>query len=193
MNRPTFSKHPLRHLFTLPLTALLLVASVTLASANETPTVGDTAPDFALPDLQGSEVKLSTLRESGPVVFVMLRGWPGYQCPICTRQVGEFIQNAAALQEKGATVLLVYPGPSENLTGHGQDFLKKTTLPENFRFVLDAGYTVTNLYGLRWDQPGETAYPSTFVLSPEGKVLYAKVSEGHGGRAAAKDVLAALE
>jgi O-acetyl-ADP-ribose deacetylase (regulator of RNase III) len=34
-------------------------------------------------------------------------------------------------------------------------------LPSNIVLVTDPDYTVTNLYGLRWDAPHETAYPST--------------------------------
>jgi hypothetical protein len=34
---------------------------------------------------------LSTELAHGPVVLVMLRGWPGYQCPFCTRQFGDDI------------------------------------------------------------------------------------------------------
>lgn len=30
------------------------------------------------------------MTEGGPVVLVVLRGYPGYQCPICTKQLAEF-------------------------------------------------------------------------------------------------------
>jgi cytochrome oxidase Cu insertion factor (SCO1/SenC/PrrC family) len=43
------------------------------------PVVGEAARDFTLSRLDGSAVTLSTLRATGPVVVLMLRGWVGYQ------------------------------------------------------------------------------------------------------------------
>ncbi len=53
------------------------------------PQVGDKAGDFMLTTLDRKPVQLSKQLAHGPVVLVVLRGWPGYQCPICTRQVGQ--------------------------------------------------------------------------------------------------------
>jgi hypothetical protein len=41
-------------------------------------------------------------------------------------------------------------------------------LPADFDLVLDPGYDFTNTYGLRWNAPNETAYPSTFLINREG-------------------------
>ena len=59
--------------------------------------------------------------------------------------------------------------------------------------VLDPKYDFIRPLGLRWDQKGETAYPSTFVLDNNRVVKFAKVSKTHGDRAKAKDILAALD
>ena len=162
------------------------------AAAPKPPSVGDTAPDFELKDLQGAQVKLSTLAEKGPVVLVMLRGFPGYQCPLCTAQVGELISRAKAFEKAGARVLLVYPGPADNLKAHAEEFVQGKDFPASFTLALDPDYSFTKQYGLRWEAPQETAYPSTFVLDNARKVLYAKVSRTHGDRAPVADVLAAL-
>jgi len=156
------------------------------------PAVGDTAADFELEAINGKKVKLSEVSKQGPVVLVMLRGYPGYQCPICTVQVGRLISKAKQLADAKARVLLVYPGPAEGLKARADEFVKGKDMPENFDLLLDPDYTFTNLYGLRWDAKGETAYPSTFVLDSARKVLFAKVSRSHGDRAKAEDVLAAL-
>jgi peroxiredoxin len=65
-----------------------------------------------LTTLDRKPVQLSQRLAEGPVVLVVLRGWPGYQCPICTRQVGEFIARAEQLKAAKARVMLVYPGPA---------------------------------------------------------------------------------
>jgi peroxiredoxin len=157
------------------------------------PAVGDEAKDFDLPALIGDPVKLSKLTDAGPVVLVVLRGYPGYQCPLCSRQVAEYIGKADAFKKAGATVVFVYPGPGEKLKDKANEFIKGKDYPEHFRFVLDPDYTFTKAYNLRWDAKGETAYPSAFVLDGKRKVTFAKVSGGHGDRAAAADVLKALQ
>jgi peroxiredoxin len=162
------------------------------ATRPATPRVGEQAADFTLKTPAGESVSLSGLRKNGPVVLIVLRGWPGYQCPICTKQVAEFVPRAKDFEVAGAQLLLVYPGPSEDLSKHAEDFARGKGLPERFSFVVDPDYTFTRAYGLRWDAKGETAYPSSFVIDQTGKVTFAKVSNTHGGRASADEVLAAL-
>ncbi|SRR5229473_1159349 len=160
--------------------------------AATTPAVGEKAPDFALTDLSGSTVKLSDQTARGPVVLVVLRGWPGYQCPFCTRQFGEYLAHASDLGATGAQVVFVYPGPAEGLKAHARTFTADRPLPGSFRILLDPDYTFTQAYGLRWDAPNETAYPSTFVLDRSGHVTFVRTSREHGDRVPVADVLAAL-
>jgi thioredoxin-dependent peroxiredoxin len=156
--------------------------------------VGDTAPDVSLEPLAGGDkVKLSSLTEEGPVVLVMLRGWPGYQCPICFRQMGDLVRHARDFEQLGAKVVLVYPGPADGLADRAHEFLKGTELPEPFVMMIDPDYTLTNLYHLRWDEPRETDYPSTFVLDRDRKIVFRKTSFSHGDRAKTDDVLAAVK
>ena len=167
---------------------LLLAANV---RAVEPMKVADTAPDFTLNTLDGKPVTLSAEMAKQPVVLVVLRGWPGYQCPLCTRQVHDFVSQADALAGK-ARVVMVYPGPAENLQAHAAEFLKNADWPKNFMFVTDPDYAFTKSYGLRWNAPSETAYPSTFIIDGKGKIQFAKTSKSHGGRASAADVVKAL-
>jgi thioredoxin-dependent peroxiredoxin len=55
--------------------------------------------------------------------------------------------------------------------------------------VTDPDYTFTNQYHLRWDAEKETAYPSTFVIDPTGKIRFAQISKTHGGRVKAATAL----
>ena len=156
------------------------------------PSVGTKAPDFSLRSADGAMVRLADAVAKGPVVLVVLRGWPGYQCPVCTRQFGSFMGRAAAFDSSGARVLFVYPGPAEDLDAHAREFVRGDRLPASFTFLLDPAYAFTQSYGLRWDAPQETAYPSTFVIDRDGLVRYAKISRTHGDRATVDDVLAAV-
>lgn len=170
--------------------ALLLTALLPAASAAEPPQVGESAPNFTLHTLEGKAVELNQLATNGTVVLVVLRGWPGYQCPICTRQVHDFVSHAGEFVARKAQVLMVYPGPAENLKAHAQEFLQGKNWPKDFLFVIDPDYTFTKAYGLRWDAKNETAYPSTFIIDRWGKVRFAHVSKTHGDRV---DATAALE
>jgi peroxiredoxin len=156
----------------------------------QTPAVGTKAPDFTLSTPTGKAVRMSKEVEGHDLVLVVLRGFPGYQCPYCVKQVHDFVDHASGFATKNTRVLLVYPGPPADLGQHAKEFLKKQTeLPSNVALVTDPDYKVTKLYGLRWDAPHETAYPSTFVLNKKGIIVFEKISHTEGDRLSAQDAL----
>lgn len=177
----------------IPTIAAAVVATATLSAGfGAAPKVGDKARPFTLTALDGSSVSLAGETARGPVVLVLARGWPGYQCPFCTRQFADFVAHAKDIEALGARVVWVYPGPSEEVVKRAKEFVASTPLPAAFRFVTDPDYTFTNAYGLRWDAPNETSYPSTFVIDRSSIVRFAQISNAHDGRAKATDVVAAL-
>lgn len=178
-------------LMPLALVALAAIAVTPLRAAP--PQVGEVAPDFQLRSLGGIEVRFADLVKRGTAVLIVLRGYPGYQCPICNRQVQEFIARAKAFDDAGARVVMVYPGPPDHLEERAAEFIADKKFPENFHLLLDPDYRFTNLYSLRWDAPRETAYPSTFIVGMDRKVRFAKVSTTHGGRSSAAEILSLVE
>lgn len=183
----------------------LLVASLTsaglsaappqttgMAPTSATPREGQQAPDFSLKALDGTTISLAAEVARGPVVLVVLRGWPGYQCPFCTRQFGEYMSNAGKIEATGAHVLFVYPGPPDGLKEHAEAFTNARPLPAAYRVLLDPDYTFTRAYGLRWEAKDETAYPSTFVLDSHGRIAFARISHTHGDRVPVADVMKVL-
>jgi peroxiredoxin len=163
-----------------------------MSPSTSSPKAGQMAPDFTLVAIEGSSVRLTTELARGPVVLVVLRGWPGYDCPFCTRQFAEYMTRAADIEATGAHVLFVYPGPPDGLKEHAEAFIKKRSLPAGYRLLLDPDYTFTQAYGLRWDAPNETVYPSTFVIDTRGTIAFARTSHSHGDRVLVSDVLTAL-
>ena len=125
-------------------------------------------------------------------VLVVLRGWPGYQCPLCSRQAHDFVSNDKKFKVAGAQVLMVYPGPADALKARAAEFLQDKNWPKDFLLVLDPDYSFTKTYGLRWDAPKETAYPSAFIIGKDSKITFAHVSKQHGDRVGAETVLKAL-
>lgn len=172
---------------------ILLGCVFSLRLMAATPGVGEVAPRFTARTPDGKPVSLVELERGGRVALVFLRGYPGYQCPYCTKQVHDFVEHGAEFEAAHARVLLVYPGPGAELDQRAKEFLaKQANLPPSISLVTDPDYAVTNLYGLRWDAPHETAYPATFVLRKDGWVAVEKVSHGHGDRTSATEVLEAL-
>ncbi|MGH7959038.1 MAG: redoxin family protein, partial [Opitutaceae bacterium] len=93
-------------------------------------------------------------------MLVVPRGWIGAQCPICSRQVNDYMTKATEFAAKNVQVLMVYPGPADQLKAHAHEFLANKDWPADFLYVIDPDYSFTNAYGLRWEAPKETAYPS---------------------------------
>ena len=175
------------------LLVLCLLIAATAYGFAATPATGGKAPDFTLSTPEGVAVSLHDLTAKGPVVLVVLRGYPGYQCPYCQRQAHDFMENSGKFAQDGAQVLLVYPGPPADLGQRAKEFMDKQTLPANFHLVIDPDYAFTNQYGLRWDAPHETAYPSTFLIDPKGVIFFSKTSHTHGDRTTAAEILPELE
>ncbi len=163
-------------------------------AAIEPPGKGQPAPSFKLLEVGTNQyLSLEELNQSGPMVIVVLRGFPGYQCPLCNQQVGNLINRANALSKATAQVVLVYPGPAEDLEEHARQFMGSRTLPPPLRLVVDPGMEMVSEYGLRWDAKNETAYPATFVLDQNGRVVWSKISDSHGERTTAQEIIDQLQ
>ena len=179
----------LRRLLSLPALVLALTTVPTLAT---TPGVTDHAPDFTLPTPGGATLQLSSLTASGRVILIVLRGYPGYQCPYSLQQFNDFQQFAAQFAALNTQVVFVYPGRSSDLASEANAFAPANALPPNVHLVIDPDFAVTNLYGLRWRAPDETAYPSTFIIEKDRSIFSVKVGNSHGDHPTAADTLAAL-
>src|SRR5687768_16894853 len=102
----------------------LMLALGTASAAAAVPKVGDSAPNFTLKTLDDRPVELEQITSEGAVVIVVLRGWPGYQCPLCTRQVQDFVAKATEFEQRKARILMVYPGPAKQLKAHARQFVE---------------------------------------------------------------------
>lgn len=174
-------------------TFVLCVALQQLVSYAEQPKVGDKFADFELTDLNDKTHKLSDLTKSDKVVLLVLRGYPGYQCPLCTKQVAAFLSKADEFKEAGAKVVMIYPAAADTIETSAKEFIVGTKFPSHFVFLTDPDYKFLIANDLRWDAEKETSYPSTFVIGEDQVVTYAKVSMSHGGRTKPAEILAELK
>ena len=126
---------------------------------------GRKAPDFTLPDQDGTSVRLSEL-VGKPVVLYF---YPRADTPGCTTQACGVRDHLPAYEESGAVVLGVSPDPVKLV----KKFHDKQGL--NFTLLADADHAVCDLYGV-WAEKsmyGRTfwgALRSTFVIDADGTV-----------------------
>ncbi|MEE6272830.1 thioredoxin-dependent thiol peroxidase [Georgenia wangjunii] len=144
--------------------------------------VGDTAPDFVLPTVDGS-VSLADLRaeaERGVIVYF----YPAAATPGCTTQACDFRDSLAALQARGYAVVGVSPDPVDKLAR----FAEAESLP--FPLASDTDHTVLEAWGA-WGEKknyGRTytgVLRSTVVVDPAGAVTLAQYNvkaTGHVAR-----------
>lgn len=152
--------------------------------------VGERALDFELPVVGRDEyLSLRDENKDGPVVVVVLRGYPGYQCPLCTQQLSSLRNRAAALAKVARRVIVVYPGEGTLLQRHSEQFIGSRSMPDPLVIVRDQDMKMVTEWGLRWDVPRETAYPATYVIDRNGRVRWLKVSDNHAGRASVEEML----
>lgn len=154
---------------------------------------GDKVIDFDLPVVGGDEyISLSDEYKSGPVVLVVLRGYPGYQCEICSQQLSSFRNRAKVLAKEASRVILVYPGEGTSLKRHAERFVGSRSVPDPLVVVRDQDMKMVEEWGLRWKGRRESAYPATYIIDRNGRVHWQKVSKDHSGRANMEEILKVL-
>jgi peroxiredoxin len=146
-------------------------------------------------DLQGQSVDLAKYRGQRKVVLVVLRGMPqspgGQFCPSCLAQTSSLLAYREKFNERGAEVLLVYPGPTDRLGEFLQTVRMQTPgEPEQaFRVLLDEQCRACERLGIRAD----LAKPSTYILDTKGNPVYAYVGATSTDRPSIKAILAQLD
>lgn len=142
--------------------------------------VGDKAPAFDCPDETGAKRALKDFK--GKVVVLYF--YPKDDTPGCTVEACEFRDALARFKAKGAVVLGVSPDTPEQ----HKKFIAKFGL--TFPLLSDADHKVCEAYGV-WKQKKFMGREymgverSTFVIGPDGKLVYVETGVTAKGHAAA--------
>ncbi len=127
--------------------------------------VGDTAPDFTLPNQHGDPVSLSGLRGKTVVLYF----YPKADTPGCTAQACGVRDHRADYEHADAVVLGVSPDPVKSVA----KFDDKYGL--GFPLLADEDHTVAQAYGV-WVEKSMYGRKymgnerTTFVISPDGVI-----------------------
>lgn len=131
--------------------------------------VGDTAPDFALPDADGKEVSLADLRGRNVIVYF----YPAAMTPGCTKQACDFRDSLDSLAAAGYQVLGISPDKPEKLAKfRDRDGVSFPLLSDPDKQVLTAygAFGEKTMYGKKVTG----VIRSTFVVDPDGRIALAQ-------------------
>jgi len=133
--------------------SLLIILAGLLGMAGRPPLVGSPAPEIALKDLQGQEVKLSDLHGK----IVLLNFWATW-CKPCKEEMPAMQASYDKLRDQGFVVLAVNELEDvdkviEHIRTHGHTFL----------VVMDHDNRVANRYGV-------VGLPASFLIDRQGVV-----------------------
>jgi len=139
--------------------------------------IGDTAPEFTLPDADGNPVSLAAHRGRKVIVYF----YPAALTPGCTKQACDFTDNLDVLASAGYDVIGVSPDKPEKLAKFRDKESLKVTL------VADPDKAVLTSYGAFGEKKlyGKTVtgvIRSTVVVDEAGKVeqaFYNVKATGH--------------
>jgi thioredoxin-dependent peroxiredoxin len=141
---------------------------------------GDKAPDFTLPDADGTAVSLSSLRGQRVIVYF----YPAAMTPGCTKQACDFRDNLNSLAAAGVSVLGISPDKPAKLA----KFRERDQL--TFPLLSDPGHEVEQAYGaygekVLYGKRTVGVIRSTFVIGADGvieRAYYNVKATGHVAR-----------
>jgi peroxiredoxin len=144
--------------------ALLLAGSMATVSVAEV-SMGETAPEFTLKDIQGTAHTLSDFKGK----FVVLE-WTNYDCPFVRKHydTGNMQELQKTYTEKGVIWLSVNssaPGKQGNYLPNAWQQKVKEKKAAATAVLLDTDGKVGRLYGAK-------TTPHVFVIDKEGKLAY---------------------
>jgi peroxiredoxin Q/BCP len=139
--------------------------------------IGDAAPQFCLPGVEGQDVCLKDFEGKWLVLYF----YPRDNTSGCTREAVDFTAALPQLNDLGAEVL----GISRDSPASHKKFAEKHSL--GIKLASDADHKVTEAYGAwalkkMYGKESYGAVRSTFLIDPQGKVahIWRKVSvKGH--------------
>jgi peroxiredoxin len=166
--------------------------------------VGDAAPSFRLPDVTGEMVALSALLKHGPVVLIWYRGeW----CPYCNIHLQHLQAHLPTFKNAGAQVVAISP----EIPDRGFEMQERLNL--GFHVLSDKGSHVAEDWGVVYrlpakiadyledafgiqeandDQSNRLPLAASYVIAPDGTIVYAFVDADYRKRADAEDLLRAV-
>ena len=169
--------------------------------------VGDRAPAIVLPDAHGKRFDVASLLAKGPVVVIFYRGgW----CPYCNLELRAYQSLLPRFAAAGASLVAISPEKPDDSVSTAE----KNEL--TFPVLSDIGHSVGKAFGIVYaftdelrsvyegfnlDIPAKNGTPddwslplsATYVIGPDGVILFADTSVDYRHRTDPLEVLNVLE
>ena len=155
--------------------------------------IGETAPDFALTDQDGKQIKLSAAVKKSNVVLVFYRG---YWWPFCARQLAD-LRTLLKADEK-TQIFAVSIDKADKSIG----FIKKIEADGKgkiaFRLLSDPEAKTIDAYGLRDERYADKSVfgiprPAVLVIDKKRKIVWAKIEDDYKKRPTNEEIRAELD
>jgi peroxiredoxin len=147
------------------------------------PQVGDMAPEFSVASTSGADVKLSSFRGKKNVLLAF---FPLAFTGTCTKELVCFTEDFDQFAREGVEILPISVDSTASLNEFKKKLQMKTELLSDFRRDVSRAYGVLNedrFYSNR-------AY---FLIDREGRVRWSHVERNNGERRENSEILAAIE
>ncbi|MDZ8056451.1 MAG: peroxiredoxin-like family protein [Aulosira sp. ZfuVER01] len=172
---------------------------------NQSLKLGDLIPNFTLPNAYGETIEIEKLLVNGPVVISFFRGsW----CAFCNSELAALQQALPAIRTLGASLIAISPQTNHHTgltvekheltyevlsdrSNHiAREFGIVFQIPEYLRPILkEKGYMLPRYNG---DESFELPIPATFIVSQDGKVIYAFVDPDYTKRLDTIEIISIL-
>jgi thioredoxin-dependent peroxiredoxin len=160
---------------------VLIFAAFALYASAGVPEIGTQAPQFALKNQDGIEIKLSDFKTK----WVVLYFYPKDFTSGCTIEAHNFQRDLDKYEKMGVVII----GISVDSIGSHKEFCAKEGL--DFKLLADTGHKVSALYGSLGEYQGNAiALRNTFIIDPNGNI--AKIFQSVKPATHSEEVLAAL-
>ena len=156
---------------------------MTSTQLQNSPQIGDLAPDFTAASTSGSDVSLSSFRGKRNVLLAF---FPLAFTGTCTKELVCFTQDFDQFAGKGVEILPISVDATPSLKEFKNKLQMKTELLSDFKRDVSRAYGVLNedrFYSNR-------AY---FLIDKEGRVRWSHVEGNNGERRDNSEILAAIE
>ncbi len=134
------------------------------------------APDFALPDIAGQTIRLADYRGK-PVILNFWATW----CPPCLAEMPTLQRAHDLLAGDGIAVIGINVGDAADAI---KAFL--STTPVSFPLLMDADTEIAQRYPV-------IGLPTTFIIDPQGQLVYSATGELEWDAPAILDQVRALK
>ncbi len=197
------------HIFPPDVVALMHKSTAELVASGQAERAlkaGDLAPNFVLPDSNGTLVSSQDLLVKGPLVLTFYRGiW----CPYCNLDLQAIEEVAPQIRALGATLVAVSQQTAPNS--------RKSRADNNLSFPIlnDKGGETAAAFGIRFrlqdelialykrlkvdlsiingEPSGTLPMPARYVIGQEGVIAYAEVNPDYTRRPEPDELLPVLE